>query len=161
VGKDRLTEVYVLTAHLAVNGKRKHEEIDSTPQSSPERPMTATRPNPSSASFAPSQTPSKAVVKKTEAQTDEEVARRLAAELNTPRTRSAGSEKARPTKKAKTKKKSAALVGSDGEEVEAPKKAAKGGFQKEYALRSESFPPPARESRAYPYPFPLANLSPS
>jgi len=113
----------------AVNGKRKHEEIDNEPQSSPEKPISVPRPTASVASPTPAPRP---LVKK-ETKSDEEVARQLAAELNTPRTRSAATEKPRPTKKAKAKKKSAAEVGSDGEEV-APKKAAKGGFQKEYSL---------------------------
>jgi hypothetical protein len=74
------------------------------------------------------------IAKKAETITDEEYARQLAAQLNSHRTRSSGNDK-RPIKKVKTKKKSAAQVGSDEDGEEAPKKRAKGGFQKEYNLR--------------------------
>jgi len=117
----------------AVNGKRKHEEIEDEPQSSPEKPIAAPRPASSAATPTPTPSRSKPPVKKVEVKTDEEMARQLAAELNSPRTRSIASEKPRPAKKAKTKRKSAARVGSDGEGDETPKKA-KGGFQKEYSL---------------------------
>lgn len=143
---------------VAVNGKRKHEEIDDTPSSSPEKPITSSYsfpppppPTSSSSSFStpskfphhpskPTPTPSatpitfSTPVKKSDPATDEEYARQLAVELNAPRTRSGKDDVKRPTKKARTKKKSAAEVGSDEDDVNVPKKR-KGGFQKEYALR--------------------------
>lgn len=116
----------------AVNGKRKHEEIEDNPQSSPEKPTNALKPI---AALAAPRPPPVSLPKKIESSTskDEELARKLAAELNTPRTRSGGTEK-KPVKKTKAKK-SAAHVGSDEDGEEPPKKKAKGGFQKEFALR--------------------------
>jgi len=122
----------VSTAEAAAttNGKRKHEEIEDGPFSSPEKPISTPRQAP-----APSPTPSKPPPKKTEKNADEDYARQLAAELNSHRTRSSGADTSkRPTKKAKSKKKSAAQVGSDEDGDEPPKKKAKGGFQKEYIL---------------------------
>jgi len=116
------------------NGKRKHDEIEDDPPSSPEKPLTThkTAPLPS-IPFRPPPTQSKPPVKEVETTTDEELARQLAAQLNTPRTRSGDVEK-RPVKKTKTKKKSAAQVGSDEDGDQVPKKKAKGGFQKEFML---------------------------
>jgi upstream activation factor subunit UAF30 len=131
-----------LTCDTATNGKRKHEELEDGPEpsSASGNLVSVSRPTPpSSAPATTVSTASKPSViskppAKKEGSKDEEVARQLAAELNTPRTRSSGSDK-RSTKKVKPKKKSAARVGGVEEGDEPPKKRARGGFQKEYTLR--------------------------
>jgi len=127
----------VASTSEATNGKWKHEEIEDEPrpQSSPEKPISAPRPAPAAVLSPVSKRPAppKPPTAKLEESKDAEIARQLAAELNSPRTRSSGSEK-RSTKKARPKKKSAAQIGSDDEGGETTKKASKGGFQKEYTL---------------------------